>query len=133
MKIKPVLYQYKSALIFGVIVLASTIPTLYTHFFSDPPQLLPSTQLPEAPKPTRDVSEEKPLASQHTMIVHIAGAVLHPGVYSIPEGTSLIAAIQQYGGGFIRASDLDKVNLAKPIKSGSRIYVPFKKGKKRRS
>ena len=58
--------------------------------------------------------------------VHIAGAVVFPGVYDIDvslRGMDVLAI----AGGVLSNADLDKVNLAKQLKDGQRLYVPFKK------
>ena len=58
--------------------------------------------------------------------VHIAGAVVSPGVYDIDvslRGMDVLAI----AGGVLSNADLDKVNLAKQLKDGQRLYVPLKK------
>lgn len=57
------------------------------------------------------------------LLVHAAGAVRHPGVYSMPPGarvSDLLAA----AGGPLPEADLNRVNLASPVADGSRVYVP---------
>lgn len=54
---------------------------------------------------------------------HIAGAVVAPGVRTLPAGarlTDLVAA----AGGVAPDADLDRVNLAAPVVDGSRVWVP---------
>ena len=60
--------------------------------------------------------------------VHIAGAVQFPGVYDIQLGTRTIDALT-FAGGTTPQANLDKINLAKPIKDGQRLYVPFESTK----
>ena len=56
--------------------------------------------------------------------IHIAGAVYQPGVYDVNVGTRALEALK-LAGGTTPDANLDKVNLAKIIKDGQRIYVPF--------
>ena len=56
--------------------------------------------------------------------VHLAGAVHSPGVYYIPIGTRTLDALN-HAGGATPLANLDKVNLAKKVKDGQRIFVPF--------
>ena len=57
------------------------------------------------------------------VVVHAAGAVSRPGVYTLPAGSrvqDLVAA----AGGLTADADSDRVNLAAPVPDGSRVYVP---------
>ncbi len=56
--------------------------------------------------------------------VHVAGAVVRPGVYSFPRGSIVQEAITAAGG--LRAdADLAQLNLAQPLEDGRRIEVPL--------
>ncbi len=63
------------------------------------------------------------------LLVHLAGAILYPGVYEVPVGITVMEAIS-YGGGIVDGANLDKVNLAKEVRDGQRIFVPFMTNKK---
>lgn len=58
--------------------------------------------------------------------VHVAGAVVRPGVYRLAEGDRVVDALLQAGGA---ASDgrPDLVNLAARLEDGQRIYIPSEK------
>ncbi|MEW6032298.1 MAG: helix-hairpin-helix domain-containing protein [Bacillota bacterium] len=57
------------------------------------------------------------------VVVHVAGAVLRPGVYSLPEGSRVIDAVTAAGG--VKASaDPDAVNLARRVADGEQVYIP---------
>jgi competence protein ComEA len=58
-------------------------------------------------------------------VVHIAGAVTHPGVYEVPRDSRVIDAINA-AGGFTNDAESDALNLADHIQDGSRLYVPEK-------
>jgi competence protein ComEA len=55
--------------------------------------------------------------------VHVAGAVRSPGVYVLPPGSRVAAAVEAAGGGAAGA-DLDALNLAAVVVDASRVYVP---------
>jgi competence protein ComEA len=57
--------------------------------------------------------------------VHVSGAVVHPGVYSLPEGCRVHEAVQA-AGGTLPEADPGPVNLAAFIQDGDRIWIPFK-------
>lgn len=66
------------------------------------------------------------------IVIHIAGAVHHPGVYKVETGKRTIDIINTSGGGFLPEADIDRVNLAQIPKDGKRINVPFIKDSKKR-
>ena len=55
--------------------------------------------------------------------VHISGAVNHPGVYSLPQGSIVQQAIEAAGGSLAEA-DLERINLAESLEDGQQIHVP---------
>lgn len=74
-----------------------------------------------APRPAPD---ESPATTEPTvMLVHAAGAVRHPGVYSMAPGSRVSDLLAAAGGPLLQA-DLNRVNLAAPVADGSRVYVP---------
>jgi competence protein ComEA len=58
------------------------------------------------------------------MLVHVAGAVVHPGVYSVPSGARVVDAIAA-GGGVTAEANTNALNLAAPVNDGERVYVPL--------
>jgi competence protein ComEA len=56
-------------------------------------------------------------------VVHVAGAVVRPGLVTLAGGGRAADAIAAAGGA-TAAADLDRVNLAAPVTDGSRLYVP---------
>ena len=59
------------------------------------------------------------------LFVHVAGAVVHPGLYRLPSGSRVADAIEAAGGPGHRA-DLDAVNLAEVLRDGLKIDVPVR-------
>lgn len=58
------------------------------------------------------------------LLVHVAGAVVRPGVYELPEGARVADAVQIAGGAQAEA-DLDRLNLAAKVVDGQRVGVPL--------
>src|SRR4051812_44922054 len=77
-----------------------------------PAEATPSRARPRAAAPARQL-----------IWVDVAGAVREPGLYSLPQGARVAAAIQKAGGirgGANRAA----VNLAAKLMDGQQIFVP---------
>lgn len=55
--------------------------------------------------------------------VHVAGAVVRPGVHTVGPGARVADAVAAAGGPAPDA-DLDRINLAARVADGERIYVP---------
>jgi competence protein ComEA len=67
------------------------------------------------------VDDRGPAAGR--IVVHVAGAVRHPGVYRLRDGTRVQAAIRRAGGPTRRAN-LDALNLAAKLSDGRQVLVP---------
>ena len=63
--------------------------------------------------------------SREWLFVHVAGAVVDPGLYRFPSGSRVADAIEAAGGPGRRA-DLDAVNLAEVLRDGLKIDVPIR-------
>lgn len=57
-----------------------------------------------------------------TIFVHIAGAVQKPGVYELPEGERLFAALELVG--LRDDADTSGLNLASVLRDSQKVYVP---------
>ena len=57
------------------------------------------------------------------VIVHVAGAVVRPGVYTMPGGSRVGDAVTKAGGPK-RKAVLDGLNLARPLTDGEQVVVP---------
>jgi competence protein ComEA len=55
--------------------------------------------------------------------VDVAGAVRRPGLYKLPAGSRLAAAVER-AGGVSRRGDETGVNLASPLHDGQQVIVP---------
>jgi competence protein ComEA len=57
------------------------------------------------------------------IVVHVAGAVVQPGVVHLPAGSRAEDALAA-AGGVAADADTDALNLAAPLRDGDRLYVP---------
>ena len=57
------------------------------------------------------------------MVVHVVGAVARPGVVTLGSGSRVSVAIDRAGGAKPSA-DLARLNLARVVVDGERLYVP---------
>jgi competence protein ComEA len=64
-------------------------------------------------------------ASSTSLFVDVAGAVRHPGLYKLRDGTRVNDALQMAGGA-TGAADLTLVNLAALLTDGEQVLVPAK-------
>ena len=59
--------------------------------------------------------------------VQVAGAVMRPGVYQVPDGSRVFEAVLA-AGGFAEGADQQGVALAARVTDGCRVYVPTEGG-----
>jgi competence protein ComEA len=60
--------------------------------------------------------------SVQTLMVDVAGAVVTPGVYSLPLNARVVEAIKA-AGGLKKGADTSDINQARILKDGEQIYV----------
>ena len=60
--------------------------------------------------------------STQTLMVDVAGAVVNPGVYSLPLNARVVEAIKA-AGGLKKGADTSDINQARILKDGEQIYV----------
>ncbi|NVM97946.1 ComEA family DNA-binding protein [Arthrobacter sp. SDTb3-6] len=80
---------------------------------ASPPAAQQSVPTPMPPEPP----------GKGAVIVHVAGAVQHPGVYALPAGSRVLQAVQAAGGA-LPGAVLDALNLAAPAVDGTQVRVP---------
>lgn len=61
--------------------------------------------------------------TENTVIVHVTGAVISPGLYELKQGDRINDALTAAGGPAPHANT-SVINLAEPLADGSQIYVP---------
>ena len=72
--------------------------------------------------------QQSEITQEMFLYVYICGAVKHPDVYQLPEGSRIKDVIQK-AGGFSENADQIRVNLAEKVEDGQQIYIP-KEGEK---
>lgn len=60
-------------------------------------------------------------------VVHVAGAVRNPGVYTLKNGARVRDAVRRAGGASSRG-DANAINLAAKVADGAQVIVPLKAG-----
>jgi competence protein ComEA len=82
---------------------------------------VPSVALAPAP---RSAGTESP-APARELWVDVAGAVRRPGLYKVPAGSRVAAAVER-AGGVSRRGEATAVNLAAPLHDGQQVLVPLR-------
>jgi len=93
----------------------------------------PASAAAEAPAP--DAAPAPPMAAPATpgLLVHVSGAVVHPGLYRMTRGERVYAAIAA-AGGITADADPDRMpDLAGVLRDGQQVKVPVLKGSAGRS
>jgi competence protein ComEA len=106
------------------------------YWLLHPPPTPVDASLPRAGQVTGATSPSAPTAEGGTaiggsvvtapaseIVVHVAGAVVVPGVHQLPLGARVIDAVVLAGGAAPDA-DVNALNLAAPLRDGDRLYVP---------
>ena len=80
---------------------------------------------PAAGETVAPPAEDDASTAPKTIEVHVAGAVLRPGVVQLPAGSRLYEAILAAGGATDTA-DQDRLNLAAVLEDGQKVLVPIR-------
>jgi len=70
-----------------------------------------------------DSGRSRSRGAEGGLYVHVAGAVRRPGLYRVPEGSRVAAALERAGGP-TRKAEVAAVNLAAPVEDGQQVVVP---------
>ncbi|WP_421084127.1 helix-hairpin-helix domain-containing protein [Rothia nasimurium] len=57
------------------------------------------------------------------LVVHVAGAVAHPGVYQVEAGAR-VHDVVELAGGLLPEAHQASINLAEPAQDGVQVYIP---------
>jgi competence protein ComEA len=69
----------------------------------------------------------RPAPTPEPIQVHVAGAVVRPGVYDLPEGSRVMDAVEA-AGGFVAEADKNGLNLAAIVEDAERLDIPYVAG-----
>jgi competence protein ComEA len=67
-------------------------------------------------------TESGPPKLEQTLLIHIVGEVITPGVYQLTSGARVLDAVAA-AGGFTKKADQTSINLVRPISDGEQIIV----------
>ena len=67
----------------------------------------------------------RPPPTPAPVVVNVDGAIINPGVYSLPVHSRVEDAVEA-AGGFTENARPGSINLAALVEDGSQIYVPYK-------
>lgn len=103
--------------VIGILLLGCIVGVYKQKAIITQPSPIASTQ--------QEFAHKKPLEQgKRTIMVHISGAVVNPGVYKMYIGDRLIDLIELAEAK--TGADLDNVNLSKGLSDGDRIVLPSK-------
>lgn len=78
-------------------------------------------------EPRGERVELRPAPTPEPLRVHVAGAVVRPGVYNLDDGSRVADAVEA-AGGFVVEADQNALNLAAFLEDGERLDIPFVSG-----
>ncbi len=110
--------EHLSVYIFAIFLLISIAVIFLKKYSSNP--IIPQTDIKTVEQTNIKVSKD--------IVVDLSGAVLNPGVYTIPEGSRVYEVIKKGGGVSNEASiawTARNINLSKKLSDSEKIYVPF--------
>lgn len=76
-----------------------------------------------APVPSAAGAPPTGASSDGAVVVHVIGAVSSPGLVTLPAGSRVSDAVERAGGA-TGPADLTRVNLARVVADGERLWVP---------
>ena len=69
----------------------------------------------------------RPAPTSEPIQVHVAGAVVRPGLYDLPEDSRVMDAVNA-AGGFVAEADKNSLNLAARVEDAERLDIPYTAG-----
>ena len=100
-----------------LVLIISVGSIVYYTFFRKQPEI--AFKLQEEPA----IPVTAPVMETEKIVVHVAGAVKNPGVYTLEEGKRVKDAIE-IAGGHLPEADLLRLNLAQKVHDEDKLYVP---------
>jgi len=101
----------------------AVVAALGVLWLTRPPSSPPELSLPFASTTLALEASSTASTGPAVLVVHVAGAVVAPGVHELPPGSRVVDAVAA-AGGLAPHADGSRLNLAAPVADGERIYVP---------
>ena len=111
--------QQKRIILCMVLVIIGTVFFVQTMQPNQPEAIVVQTNTVEKPED----SFSQPETIKNELVVHVAGAVQNPGVYTLQDGSRVEDAITRAQ--LLPESDADALNRAALLSDGQKIVVPF--------
>ena len=111
--------QQKRIILCMVLVIIGTVFLVQTMQPNQPEAVVVQTNTAEKPED----SFSQPETIKNELVVHVAGAVQNPGVYTLQDGSRVEDAITRAQ--LLPQSDADALNRAALLSDGQKIVVPF--------
>ena len=108
--------------IVGVLVLGLLLGALLIWRGRPATEPVPPVRRSGPPVSAATVSPTSSATSAANLVVHVAGAVRHPGLVRLPAGARVADAVKAAGGP-ARNAELASVNLARPVVDGEQLVV----------
>lgn len=105
-------------LLSGVVTAVACAVLLWLVFRPSPPPV--ESLLPVATFPSSSIA-----TNPAEVTVHVAGAVVSPGVYRLQSQARVVDAVDAAGGALAKA-DLERINLAQIVNDTEQVYIPFR-------
>jgi competence protein ComEA len=115
-------FRPRETIALGVLCFAIVAGAAFAYARSLPK---PAPDSVASPLPATSVDASTSPGAGAGLFVHVAGAVVKPGVYELPAGARVVDGITAAGGAKPDA-DLSSINLARPLTDGERVYIPRK-------
>lgn len=111
--------QQKRIILCMVLVIIGTVFFVQTMQPNQPEAIVVQNNTAEKPED----SFSQPETIKNELVVHVAGAVQNPGVYTLQDGSRVEDAITRAQ--LLPQSDADALNRAALLTDGQKIVVPF--------
>ena len=111
--------QQKRIILCMMLVIIGTVFFVQTMQPNQPEAIVVQTNTAEKPED----SFSQPETIKNELVVHVAGAVQNPGVYTLQDGSRVEDAITRAQ--LLPQSDADALNRAALLSDGQKIVVPF--------
>lgn len=112
-------FSKREKILLGLLLalIISVVSITYYAFFRKSPEI--AFKLQDEPA----IPVTAPVMEVEKIVVHVAGAVKNPGVYTLEEGKRVKDAIE-IAGGHLPEADLLRLNLAQKLHDEDKLYVP---------